>query len=80
MQQTNTIVSAPPTPQKRLRKLYGSSAPMDVTSTNFFTLARLAAEMRFKVPCSSGVWRLWRLWGAVGVGRRQGRGWATAGW
>lgn len=42
-----------PTPKKRLRGKRGSSVPMDVTNTNFFTFACVAAAIRFLVPCTT---------------------------
>jgi hypothetical protein len=42
-----------PTPKKRLRGKRGSSVPMDVTNTTFFTLACVAAAIRFLVPCTA---------------------------
>ena len=42
-----------PTPKRRLRGKRGSSVPMDVTNTNFFTFACVAAAIRFLVPCAT---------------------------
>ena len=41
------------TPKRRLSGNKGSSVPIDVTRTNFFTFACTAAATRFLVPCKS---------------------------